>query len=253
MQDLDYSQHYEKWHPDTPEHISGMKAFYQKILIPHLPTDRNIKILDVGCGQGLALLSLQDIGYSDLVGIDLNFVQVQVCLKRRLNVIQTENSLEYLQKFPEAYHLILLLDVLEHIPYQEQLAFLRAIYRTLKPGGQIICTVPNANSILASRWRYIDWTHQISFTETSLDFLLYNAGFQQTKIHETEFFDPPNLRLFLSRSILQHWFWKTLIHYLIFLWTRANHRLTMIAELGWEQGSQIPLSLNLLAIAQKTP
>jgi hypothetical protein len=39
--------------------------------------------------------------------------------------------------------------------------------------------VPNANSIVSSRWRYNDYTHFTSFTEHSLYFVLKNAGLDE--------------------------------------------------------------------------
>jgi hypothetical protein len=49
---------------------------------------------------------------------------------------------------------VLLLDVLEHFPNEQQIPLLAAIHRSLVPGGRLIVKTPNANSIVASRWRY---------------------------------------------------------------------------------------------------
>ena len=247
---IDYTRHYKKWHSDTPEHIQSMKQYSLGLLSPFLPENKEIRILEVGCGMGFAMLALQDLGYANLEGIDVDHGQVQSCVQKGLNVVHLEDSTTYLDSHINEYDLIVVLDVIEHIPHEGQLEFVRAICQALKPNGQIICTVPNANSTLASRWRYIDWTHHLSFTEHSLDFLLYNAGFQTIEVFPTEFFHPPNIR-WLSRSILRKWFWKTILHWWIFRFVRALRRLEMIGELGWEQGAIVPLSLNLLARGSK--
>ncbi|MBD2254576.1 class I SAM-dependent methyltransferase [Nostoc parmelioides] len=250
---IDYTRHYKKWHSDTPEHIQAMKHYSQGLLIPFLPTNKEISILEVGCGMGFAMLALQDLGYINHEGIDIDYGQVQSCLQKGLNVTQVKDSTAYLNSHKNQYDLIIALDVIEHIPQEGQLDFVKGMCKALKPDGQIICTVPNANSGLASRWRYIDWTHYLSFTEHSLDFLLYNAGFQSIEVVPTEFFHPPNFRLFFSRSIFRSWFWKSILQWTIFRFIRGFRRLEMIGELGWEQGISVPLSLNLLARGSKQP
>lgn len=247
---IDYTRHYKKWHSDTPEHIEGMKQYSLGLLSSFLPENKEIRILEIGCGMGFAMLALQDLGYAHLEGIDIDHGQVQSCIQKGLNVTHTEDSTTYLDSHINEYDLIVVLDVIEHIPHEGQLEFVRAICQALKPDGQIVCTVPNANSSLASRWRYIDWTHHLSFTEHSLDFLLYNAGFQTIEVFPTEFFHTPNIR-WLSRSILRKWFWKATLHWWIFRFFRTLRRLEMIGELGWDQGAIVPLSLNLLARGSK--
>ena len=248
---IDYTRYYQKWHSDTPEHIQSMKGYFQGLLTTFLPTNKDIRILEVGCGMGFAMLALQDLGYVNVEGIDIDRGQVESCLKKGLDVLHVEDSVTYLNSHVNQYDLIISLDVIEHIPHKQQLNFVRAICQALKQSGQIICTVPNANSGLASRWRYNDWTHYTSFTEHSLDFLLYNSGFQTIEVFPTEFFHPPGLRSFFGRAIFRSYFWKTILHWCIFLFVRGLRRMEMIGELGWGQGSDIPLSLNLLASASK--
>jgi 2-polyprenyl-3-methyl-5-hydroxy-6-metoxy-1,4-benzoquinol methylase len=249
-QSIDYTRQYGKWHSDTPEHIQAMKVFYKNLLSPYLPTDRNIRVLDVGCGMGFALMALQDIGCKTVEGIDIDKGQVESCQAKQLNVTQVEDSVAYLSNMTEEYDLIIALDVIEHIPQSSQLAFVRSIQKAVKSGGTFICTVPNASAGLASRWRYIDWTHHDSFTEHSLDFLLYNSGFAEIQVHPTEFFNPPTFKL-ISRNWVSRYFWKSVLHWQLLRFIRTFRRMEMVAELGWEQGGAIPLSLNILATSVK--
>jgi 2-polyprenyl-3-methyl-5-hydroxy-6-metoxy-1,4-benzoquinol methylase len=239
---LDYTRHYKKWHSDTPQHIEGSKRFYQRLLSPFLPQEKNIQILDVGCGMGFTMLALQDLEYSVVEGIDIDDGQIKSCLDKGLDVTHVDDSANYLSKKLDTYDMIIALDVIEHLPHSEQLGFARAIQSAIKPGGKLICTVPNANSTLANRWRYIDWTHYISFTEHSLDFLLFNAGFDDIQVFEMEFFKPRLIALLRP---------STLVQWLLFKTARAFRRFEMIAELGHVQGQSVPLSLNLLATAEK--
>jgi hypothetical protein len=112
---------------------------------------------------------------------------------------------------------VLLLDVLEHVPVPQQIAFLRAIHGSLVKGGQLIVQVPNANSMLAARWRYNDFTHHSSFTEHSLYFVLKVSGFAEARAEAVKSIIRPSLRFWKRevrstakaawRRFLVRWFW----------------------------------------------
>jgi SAM-dependent methyltransferase len=251
MKELDYTRHYQKWHSDEPEHIRRMIGYFCNLIGNSLPKNKDASILDIGCGMGFAILAAQSLGYTNVEGIEVDNGQVESCITKGLKVQLVSDTINFLTQKDQSYDCIILLDVLEHVKHEEQLSLLKAAYNTLKDSGILICTVPNANSALASRWRYIDWTHHASFTEHSLDFVLYNAGFNEIKILPTEFFYRPSgsyfswLFSFKKAQIKQH------VHWVIFSLFRKKQRLQMIAELGWEQGRNVPLSLNLKAIAKK--
>jgi len=199
-------------------------------------------LLDVGCGMGFALESLRQLGYRHLEGFDTDNNQVALAQKGGLPVVWAENPLSFLAERAGSKDLILCLDVLEHVPKTGQLGFASAIRQALKPGGRLILTVPNASAALASRWRYIDWTHETSFTEHSIDFLLFNSGFSKISVFASEFGVRPNW-IFLPR--------KSTLLWALFQFYRLWRRGEMIAELGPEQGRAIPLSLNLLVVADR--
>jgi len=217
-----------------------MSSHFQRILKAHLPLNPDSAVLDVGCGMGFALESLRQLGYLHLEGFDTDKNQVALAQKGGLPVVWAENPLSFLAERAGSKDLILCLDVLEHVPKTGQLAFASAIRQALKPGGRVILTVPNASSALASRWRYIDFTHETSFTEHSIDFLLFNSGFSKISVFASEFGVRPKW-VFLPR--------KSTLLWALFQFYRLWRRGEMIAELGPEQGRAIPLSLNLLVVA----
>jgi SAM-dependent methyltransferase len=241
---IDYSRHYQKWHNDTPEHQAATREFYQRILAGKLPADKNARIIDVGCGMGHLLLSLKSLGYANLSGLEYDPGQAAAAQKKGLDVRLTQNTAATLREHAGEYDLLFCMDVLEHIPREAQLEFAAALCVALKPGGRLICSVPNANSPIAARWRYIDWTHYWSFTEPSLDLLLYSAGFPQIDIAAVEFHVRPKLWWLPLAGGGRHWWAFRLVR----LW----YRLVYMAELGPAAGRAIPLSPNLLAIASKT-
>lgn len=239
MNNIDYSRHYKNWHADTTEHIEKMNRFYAAIIGEHFPTNKDLSILDIGCGMGFLLLSLKNAGYKNMSGIDTDEQQVRSCNEKNLDVSLVRDSIGYLNNSSAKYDLITAFDVLEHIPPADQISFLKAINGALKPEGQLIVTVPNANSVLASRNRYIDYTHHVLFTEVSLDFVLYNAGFREIDIKPLDYFNPSSsVKSFIQRVLLRYF--------------RMRRRLEMMAELGSTWGKKIPLSFNIIAKAKKS-
>lgn len=192
--------------------------------------------------MGFAMGALLKLGYRQVEGFDTDKNQVALAQKTGLAVRHIADSVSFLQAQANRKNLILCLDVLEHVPKPDQLAFASAIHQALQSGGRAIFSVPNANSALAARWRYNDWTHQISFTEHSIDFLLFNAGFSKISVYPYEF------------SIRPRWAWlprKSTLTWAMFRLYRIWRRGEMMAELGPDQGRAIPLSLNLLVVADR--
>ena len=147
---LDYSQHYAKFHPDDPAHRHGLRLLHQRLLGPLLPAEPGAPILDVGCGRGYAMQDVAALGYTAVSGIDIDPGQVEFARQAGLAVARVEDSAAFLATQPGAYAAVLLMDVLEHVPRPAQPALLRAAAHSLRPGGRLICTVPNAGSAIAS-------------------------------------------------------------------------------------------------------
>ena len=242
MVGINYSRYYNKWHDKSEKHRNYLYTYYSRILTPHLPADRTISILDIGCGMGFTLWTLEKLGYSNNEGIDTDPDQIQSCNELGINAQLVTDTVDFLSNKKKSYDLIILLDVLEHIPHIEQIDFLYSCYHSLKEKGRLICTVPNANSTFGMRWQFNDWTHHSSFTEYSLDFVLFNAGFSDIFITETEFFSRPSLITMIKGGAF---------HWSIFKFCRFFRRMEAIGELGLNQGLKSPLSLNLIGIADK--
>jgi SAM-dependent methyltransferase len=238
MDQLDYARHYRRWHNDSLAHIDKMSQFYQTVILPHLNEDKTSKILDIGCGMGFLLNGLRNAGYLNLKGIEIDESQAESCRKKGLDVHLVSNSIDYLSKNVNSFDVITAFDVLEHIPVSAQVAFVKAVHMSLKAGGILLVSVPNANSFLASRNRYIDYTHHVLFTEVSLDFIMFNGGFTDIKILPMDY----GKFNFSSSSV---------VHFILLKTVRLFRRITMIAELGIKQGSDVPLTFNLLGKAIK--
>lgn len=240
---LDYSRFYARYHPDDAAHRNGLRLLHHRLLGPHLPVDRSAPILDVGCGRGYALQDLAALGYTNLQGIDADSNQARFSREQGLAVQHAESSESFLAAQPGQYAVILLMDVLEHVPRDAQPVFLRTIAGSLRPGGRLICTVPNAASAIGSYWLHNDYTHQWSFTNDSLSGLLDQCGFTRIACSGYEFFLRPRFLFWLPTPRAIAWWLRCLL--------RFRQRSAYIAELGWSRGRQVSLTPNLVAVADK--
>jgi SAM-dependent methyltransferase len=240
---LDYAQHYAKFHTDDPRHRNGLSLLHRRLLGPHLPVERDAPILDVGCGRGYALQDMRALGYTRTSGIDLDTGQVAFARGLGLDAVQVGSTEEFLADKISTYAVIVLMDVLEHVPRENQQHFLQAIARSLRPGGRLICTVPNAGSSIEGFWLHNDYTHQSSFTADSLTFLLEQSGFGGARCSAVEFFPRPRFLFWLPIPRTLAWLLRS--------WFRFRRRLEYIVELGWARGRAVILSPNLLAVADK--
>lgn len=220
-----------------------MRAFYLSALKDYFPENKNAAVLDVGCGMGFFLETLKREGYQNLFGVDVDEGQAKAAKSIGLNVEHQKNTVQFLKSRVGTYDSIFAIDVIEHISHDEQIDFIKALYAALKPGGVFVCTVPNGNSVLASRWRYIDWTHKTAFTEHSLEFLLAAGGFYNISVTEVKLYKkynrPPSGGQLFAENIVQ----KLM---------RGFRRLEIISELGFDEAMRIPLSVNILAHTKKT-
>ncbi|TAF77689.1 MAG: class I SAM-dependent methyltransferase [Bacteroidetes bacterium] len=233
---MNYTRHYEKFHKDDAIDINASFMYYEQNIRKFLPDNKEAKILDIGCGTGLLLEYLNSNGFYNNSGIEIDNGQAEKCIKKGLNVQVVDDSISFLNNHKNTFNIIVAADVLEHIPREFQLKFLISIKDSLTSNGFLICSVPNANSPLSSRWRYIDWTHHMLFTEISLDFVLFNSGFEKIEIYPMEY---------ASKSFL-----KKILKFCLNKPMRIFHRLNYISELG-VSGINVPISPNLLAKASK--
>ena len=231
----DYSRHYTPLHPDTPGHARQMEERMRRWLGPHLPADRATPVLDVGCGHGYALGALRTLGFTALEGVDADSGQVAQAQRHGRPARHVTDTVGWLTARSGQFGLVLLMDVLEHVPRVEQLPFLAAVATGLRPGGRLIATVPNAAASLAGYWRYNDYTHHCSFTPASLGFLLSHAGFGAIRTEGIELLPPS-------------WSPRGLAHRFFRLWRRCEY----VAEFGRAGGRAQPIAPNLLAVAERS-
>jgi len=114
--------------PYYPIYIAKME-FIRNYL---LNFDKNKKILDAGCGEGILVEEFRNKGY-DIIGLDLTYESNFVIKADITNTDLVSNS----------FNLILCLDVIEHLNFDEQEKAIMEIFRILKNKGILLISIPN--------------------------------------------------------------------------------------------------------------
>ncbi|MDP2815056.1 MAG: class I SAM-dependent methyltransferase [Rectinemataceae bacterium] len=182
----DYSIYFNKCYDyANPVHRAKIATYVTELLRPVLPVEKQSPILEIGCGSGMALLALHNMGYNSLKGIDCSPELINIARSFSLDV-ESADALEYLDGI-ESNHfsLIYMIGTFEHIPAEKTLGLFCRIFGALSPGGRLFLQVPNADSPVGLRCRNIDWPHHYGFTAHSISHLLENAGFREMIINES--------------------------------------------------------------------
>jgi 2-polyprenyl-3-methyl-5-hydroxy-6-metoxy-1,4-benzoquinol methylase len=161
-------------------------------IAPFLPSISD-KILEIGCGDGATLNWLKSSNKCRYtVGMEYfpsAAEKAQECCDEIYSG-PVENHIGGLSD--ESFDMVLCLDVLEHL--QDPWVILNEIYRVLRPGGILICSLPNVRHIsvilpliFKNQWAYqpsgiMDSTHLRFFTTRSALDALSDAAFHVEKV-----------------------------------------------------------------------
>lgn len=199
--------------------IPGLAA---KFVLTHIPADKTIRIIDLGCGHGPILYFLLRSGYTNISGVDAS--QEQITAAHQLGIPQAVcgEINDHLAEIPDAsVDVTLLVDVLEHMTRPQMFVVLDEVARVLKPGGKCIAHVPNAEGLHGMRIRHGDLTHEQAFTQLSAAQAFTAVGFRNITCHE----DRPAVHG--MKSLMRRLIWDV---------GTMPHRLLLAAETGLTGG-----------------
>ena len=166
-----YAAHYRRVNQRvdrcSPHSHSAFVAMYRRFLEP-LPSGS--RILDAGCGTGLLLQHLRAFPQVKAVGVDISPGQIEAAREALPEAeIHCANALDYLKAHPQSFAGIFCMDVMEHMETKDDCYdFAKSLLGALRPGGFCIVKTPNGANLTSGRSRYMDLTHELCFTSTSL-------------------------------------------------------------------------------------
>ncbi len=242
-----YDRHYRRMMNDLPSKqifldslgVDGQKPWMAEV-------SEEAKIIDIGCGYGHQLYILHHLGFKNLYGIEIAEHSLKIALQELGDFadIQKIDAFNFLPRNHDSFDVIILNDVLEHIPSSRTIELLRLINGALKPGGIVSIRVPNMASLLSSYSMYLDFTHLVGFTEFSLMQVLDLSGFKEHKILNNKpkfYFSIKNPKRSVRRLLsIWRYFVNDLLHKVLYL-LRWQKPMPTVFDFNVEVYSKKPL------------
>lgn len=134
-----------EWVSSFSSYYPGRRWEYGKVASllhqQEVPGDR-LNVLDVGCGSGKFLRSLESVPVNNRFGVDLNEPAIEDCRKLGFNAycgtVEAALRDDFLQ--PKSFSAVTAFHCLEHVP--DPVGFMRSLVTITKPGGRIFVSTP---------------------------------------------------------------------------------------------------------------
>ncbi|HNI60867.1 MAG TPA: methyltransferase domain-containing protein [Pseudomonadota bacterium] len=121
----------------------GRRRLFSTV-IRSLGLSPSARILDMGTSTGTNLRLLHDLGFSQVMGLDVSMLAARSCQEKQLGPVIVGSARD-LPFADESFDLVLATDILEHL--DDDADGLREIARVLVPCGRVLLTVPAFQSL----------------------------------------------------------------------------------------------------------
>ncbi|MEK7169279.1 MAG: class I SAM-dependent methyltransferase [Patescibacteria group bacterium] len=166
-----------------------------------LPKDKSAIILDAGCGRGGMVNWLQNKGYSNTEGIDINREKIDEGTGLGVKNIHHGDALSFLKNKNDYYDRVFLVDVLDYLTKEETLNLLEEIFKSLKKDGIVVIRGVNAESPVG-RLRNAHFGERVDITEQSIKTALSGIGFREPGAY------PVRPVVHGMKSFIRHCLWR---------------------------------------------
>lgn len=148
-----------------------------RVMWQKFPSNKN-KLLEVGCGNGDALVRMQDLGW-EVTGIDFDPKAAETARKRGVNVFT--GALQEQNFISNSFDVITLSHLIEHV--HNPLQLIENCYDLLNSHGRVVILTPNSQSLLhrifKRNWKALEPPRHLHiFNSNNLVQLAKKAGFK---------------------------------------------------------------------------
>lgn len=175
--------------PDDPRHPQAMEKIGMsraRETVELLGLKPGAQVLDVGCGPGLVLDALRELGMKTF-GVEPDLKQASIAATKG-HVVHGGTLEQYAERPRQPYDAVVSYHVLEHV--HDPVQTLKMMHSLILPqGGQLLVEVPNGfhpNGRLDEN--HFQWVHLFDFSEWTLSAMLQNAGFYPTRTEGSDSF-----------------------------------------------------------------
>lgn len=163
-----------------------------------LPQSKGAKILEFGPGRGYFTDWLLCMGYENITLVEYDQNNCDFLAKKYQKISSVKvvycDMVSYLKECNDMFDLIISKQVIEHVLVEDIPSVFLEGQRILNKGGLMLHETINAsNVIFGTYYRYIDFSHTISFTEKSL------SEFSEQKSVARNFYHPSIFLLIYSK------------------------------------------------------
>lgn len=157
--------------------IKKIQANYLK----YIPKSSSNRFLDIGCGRGefLDLLKQNNI---KALGIEINAYEAELIKSKGLDVINCDVLDFFKSNKWQVFRGISLIQVVEHLEFNELYELMYKAYENIENGGVIIIETLNPANLNNLKFFYTDLTHIRPIPPQTLQFLCEFVGFKDLRI-----------------------------------------------------------------------
>lgn len=206
-----HSNQVNKSHVDYSALLAQQSYYYAKELIPFLPQDKQVSVVDLGCGYGSFVHAAKGEGYTRIKGVDLSSEQVEVAHKLGIKEVELSSIDSYFEK-NENPDIIVGIDIIEHFTKDELIHFLNQCKNHLAKGGMVLFRTPNMDAPMSSVYAFADISHELYLNKSSALQILNSVGFVNVKVYPSLIHNQNRFKD-LIRSVLwwKYVLWKKLV------------------------------------------
>lgn len=239
MMKEDYAATYEKLYNEHFWWRSREKVVWQAVSKDRTPGSEELRVLDIGCGNGLFFPKLEQLGQVEGIEVDTTLLTEGPYRKQISTELLGHSIYEGKQ-----YDIITCLDVLEHI--EDDHHAIQCIDKLLAPGGRFVATVPafmllwdehdeiNRHFRRYNKKQFVELVSPLGSVERA-QYLFHTVGTIKLGIG--------TMNRFRKRTIAQHQMPSRLMNKLMYTTCRAEYQL-----FNW---LRFPFGSSVLAVVEK--